>query len=242
MSDRDPIGVDDPMLDDLTLEALAEAYAVAPPKGLRGRVLGQARPTTPAPERGNGTVTRWRMVGALAATVALVLGGLLAREREQSARREGELASLRSANAMLTAQLDQQGKVLAGLRESLDTQVHVIQVMSGPRTLVAQLAPKGDRGGSGRVLVDHNSGEVALVASDLAALEPGKAYELWAIRGSSAPEPAGVFVVQAGQATAVRLPRVSEPGSVSAFAVSIEPAAGSASPTGPIVLVGAVAS
>lgn len=242
MADRNPIGTDDATLDDLTLEALAEAYAVTPPPTLRGRVLGQARQTAPTPDRGNGALTRWRIVGALAATVALALGGMLAHERELAALREGELASLRSANAMLTAQLEQQGKVLASLRESLDTQVHVIQVMSGPRTLVAQLEPKGDRGGSGRVLVDRNSGEVALVASDLAALEPGKAYELWAIRGSAPPEPAGVFVAQTGQATAVRLPPVREPGSVSAFAVSIEPAAGSTSPTGPIVLAGAVAS
>ena len=91
-------------------------------------------------------------------------------------------------------------------------------------------------------MVDAATGDVALVAADLATLAPGKAYELWAIRGDRPPEPAGVFVPTAGNATAVRLPRVTDPRSVSAFAISIEPTGGSTSPTGAIVLVGAVAS
>ena len=100
---------------------------------------------------------------------------------------------MRNANAELTTQLQQQGLTLAGLREALDSQVHVIQVLSGPHTITAQLAPKGDGRASGRVLVDAATGDVALVAADLATLAPGKAYELWAIRGDRPPEPAGVW-------------------------------------------------
>ena len=239
MADRDLIGVDDPGLDDDALEALAEAHAVRPPAQLRERVLGAAQP----PLRGvPAAITRWRAMGTLAAGIALVLAGLLARERERSAQREGELAGLRAANVELTAQVELQGRTLAGLREALDTQVHVLHVLSGPHTLTAQLAPKGDLRASGRVLVDAATGDVALVAADLAALDPGKAYELWAIRGDRPPEPAGVFVPAAGHATAVRLPRVVDPRGVSAFAVSIEPAGGSKTPTGAIVLVGSVSS
>ena len=182
------------------------------------------------------------MIGSLAASLAIVLAGLLARERARGSRREDELASLRAVNAELTTQLRQQGQSLVALREALDTQVHVLQVLSGPHTITAQLAPKGDTHASGRVLVDAGNGDVALVVTELAALEAGKAYELWAIRGDRPPEPAGVFVAAASGATAVRLPRVVDPRTVSAFAVSIEPASGSSAPTGPIVLVGAVAS
>jgi anti-sigma-K factor RskA len=239
MVERDPIGVDDLALDDAALEALAEAHAVRPPARLRERVLRGAGP----PLRGvPSSVTRWRAVGALAAGIALVLGGLLARERERTSRQAGELAALRTHNADLIARIEQQGRTLVSLREALDSQVHVLQVLSGPRALTAQLAPKGDGRASGRVLVDVTTGDVALVAADLPDLDAGKTYELWAIRGDRPPEPAGVFVPAAGHATAARLPRLTNPSGVSAFAVSIEPTGGSTSPTGPIVLVGAVSS
>src|SRR5262249_54505557 len=115
MPEQPTIGVEEQVLDDLVLEALAEAHAATPPSGLAGRVrdgvhaeaaIGQAR-------RGR---TRWRMVGALAATLALVLGGLLAGEGMDRRRQLAELESLDRTNAELTARLDTQEKTLAGLR------------------------------------------------------------------------------------------------------------------------------
>jgi anti-sigma-K factor RskA len=96
--------------------------------------------------------------------------------------------------------------------------------------------------GAGRVLVDAASGDAAIVLSGLAPIEEGKAYELWAIRGKKAPEPAGMVAVSDEHGGALRVPSVPRPSEVTAFAVSIEPRGGSTSPTGPIVLVGAVAS
>jgi len=65
----------------------------------------------------------------------------------------------------------------------------------------------------------------------------GKTYELWAIRPNTPPEPAGLLDVR-GAALVARVDTVPRPQDVVAFAVSIEPAGGSKSPTGPIVLVG----
>src|SRR5262249_56721673 len=103
--------------------------------------------------------TRWLAVGAVAATVALALGGLLARERDLRRGELDQLAALGRANAELTARLDTQEKTLAGLRESLDVQARALRIIGGPRTLSASLGPKEGFSGSGRVHVDAATGE-----------------------------------------------------------------------------------
>ncbi len=239
MPDQQTIGVDDRALDDLTLETLAEAYAATPPAALRRRVIATARAevATAATRRSR---TRWLAVGALAATVALALGGLLARERGLRHRELDELASLGRANAELTARLDTQDRTLASLRESLDAQARALRIMGGPRTLSASLGAKEGFSGSGRVQVDAATGEGAVVLADVQALDPNKVYELWALRGDAPPEPAGLLAVSGRAVYLTQVAKLERPTEITAFAVSIEPAGGSKSPTGPIVLVGTV--
>jgi len=105
MPDEPTIGVDERELDDLALEALAEAYATTPAPGLRQRVLGVAHAEAGA-ERARRGLNRWRSIGALAATVALALTGLLARENGLRRRDMAQLDGLAQANAELTARLD----------------------------------------------------------------------------------------------------------------------------------------
>jgi hypothetical protein len=247
MRDDGTIGVDERPLDDATLEALADAHATTPPARLRARLLGAVRDEQ-AVVRSRRAVTRWRAVGAIAATIAVVATGLLARERVRSdaeraafARQSTELAALAQAKDALEHRLDDQGKTLVGLREALDTQAQMLRVLSGPRTLSASLVPNEGFTGSGRVLVDAESGEAHVVVAGLPAPDPGKTYELWVIRAGKAPEPAGLITVGTTPATAARAARIAAPADVVAFAISIEPAAGSSSPTGPIVLVGRLA-
>ena len=239
MAEERPIGVDDPRLDDAALEALAEAHATPPPDRLRARVLAEAR--RDAALRATAAVARWRLVGSIAAAVALVLGGLLAREARLAVTRGAEVVQLAERGEQLAARLDEQGRTLATLRESLAAQTEVLRVIGAPRTLSASLAPKEGVAGSGRVLVDAGSGESVIVVSGLAPAPEGRTYELWALRGDRPPEPAGLFAVGPEGSLARRSARVERPGEVTAFAVSIEPAAGSPAPTGPIVLVGTVA-
>jgi len=239
MPEQPTIGVDEHELDDLALEALAEAYAAPPAAGLRQRVLESARADLTL-ERARRSRTRWLSVGAVAATLAIALGGLLAQQSMVSHRQVAQLESLARTNAELTARLDTQENTLASLRESLDAQARVLRILGGPRTLSASLGPKEGYGGSGRVHVDAETGEGAVVLAAVQPLSPGKVYELWALRGDAPPEPAGLL---AGAGNAVYLTQVTKlqrPGEITAFAVSIEPAAGSKSPTGPIVLVGTV--
>ena len=246
MRDDETIGVDERPLDDVALEALAEAHATAPPTRLRARLLGSVQAEATA-VRTRRSLVRWRAVGTIAATIALVTTGLLVRERGRTeaqlatlARQAATLASLAQEKDDLARRMDAQEKTLVGLRETLESQAQMLRVLSGPRTLTASLAPKEGFAGSGRVLVDAETGEAHVVLAGLPAAGPGKTYELWAIRGDRPPEPAGLIAVGAAPATAVRVERIATPSEVAAFAVSIEPASGSTSPTGPIVLVGKV--
>ena len=243
-----------------------------PPPALRTRLLeAAAAPATqaaviPLRVEPRGGVTRWRMVGSIAAGMVLILAGLLAREWTAASRLGETLASVRqantdlmtrldaqmkagadlvarmdaqtTANASLLARLDDQMKLVADVRRGLEGQGQVLTVLASADTRVARLGAK-DEPVRGRVLLDPHSGDAALVIVDLRSLDAAHTYELWAIRGKNAPEPAGLFQPATGT-TALRLPRVEDPRSVTAFAVSIEPSGGSSSPTGPVVLVGAV--
>jgi anti-sigma-K factor RskA len=230
---------DEHELDDVALEALAEAYAEPAPAQLRARLL-----STVASDREHARVARSarraRLVGALAAGVAIVCAGLLARELQLSRGRVAELAGLMQQNELLASRLDEQGRTLAGLRDALDAQAQILRLVGGPRVLTATLAPKDGSGAAGRVLVDATSGDVAIVLSGLAPAAPDKTYELWAIRGGRPPEPAGLVTVNAQRGVATSVPSLDAPTEVTAFAVSLEPRGGSSSPTGPIVLVGPV--
>ncbi len=253
MSDERPIGVEERELDDFALEALAEAYATPPPAALRQRVLGTAREETAVTASRRAT-TRWRIVGALAATVALALGGLLARERGVAGERlvalraaestaAERLAALRAAEstaAELTARLETQGNTLVGLREALAAQAQVLRVMGSPHTVSAALSPTEGRGGAGRIHVDPSTGDGAIVLAGVETLPAGKVYELWALRGDAPPEPAGLLDIVGPDLVVARVTGVARPAEVTAFAVSIEPAGGSKSPQGPIVLAGPV--
>ena len=239
MRDDGPIGVEERALDDAALEALAEVHAAAPSRALRARLLGAVAEERRA-ARSARALMRWRTVGTIAATVAIVSTSLLVRETYRTQSQSAALAELARAKTDLERRVDDQGKTLVGLREALDAQAQMLRVLSSPRTVTASLAPKEGFSGSGRVLVDAETGEAHVVLAGLPDAGAGKIYELWAIRGDRPPEPAGLIRVTDAPATAARVPRIPTPTEVAAFAVSIEPAAGSTSPTGPIVLVGKV--
>ena len=60
------------------------------------------------------------------------------------------------------------------------------------------------------------------------------------IGASARPVPAGVFQPRPDGSAIVSLPRVEDTARPATFAVTLEPEAGSASPTSPILLVGSV--
>ena len=235
------IGVDERELDDAALEALAEVYATPPPPLLRARLIAEARRDVELGRVGR-VLHRWRLVGAIAAGAALAFGVLLSREARIARLRTAEVGALATANSELTRRVEDQARNVASLREALAAQAQVLRVVGAPRTLSASLNPSQQgAAGTGRVVVDATTGEAAVVLAGLPAVGADKVYELWAIRGSNPPEPAGLLAVPSEQAVATKVATVQRPAEVTAFAVSIEPAGGSSSPTGPIVLLGPVA-
>jgi anti-sigma-K factor RskA len=71
------------------------------------------------------------------------------------------------------------------------------------------------------------------------ALPPQKAYELWLIPTSGAPIPAGVFKPDAHGSASVVNPPLPAGAEAKAFAITVENESGSATPTMPIVMMGA---
>ena len=248
MRDDATLDVTEPALDDAVLEALAELHAESPPARLAGRVLAAAAADASL-RRTRGTLRRWRMAGALAASVALALGAWLATSQRMAAADRAELIRARAEqgtlardNAALTARLEAQGRQLAALQESVAAQAGVLRILAAPQPRVATLAAKLDVSAHGRVLLDPTSGAAAALLAGLDPALAGKVYELWTIRGSEPPEPAGLLTVGPDGTAWARVEKLARPGDVTAFAVSIEPTGGSPSPTGPIVLVGPVAA
>jgi anti-sigma-K factor RskA len=73
----------------------------------------------------------------------------------------------------------------------------------------------------------------------LRPLPAEKAYELWLIPTQGAPIPAGVFKPDAHGGAMVINPPLPAGVEAKTFAITIEPEKGSATPTKPIVMVGA---
>jgi len=239
MRDDDPIGVDERALDDAALEALAEAHARKAPAGLDARLIATAVAER-RERRTRGALLRWRIGGVVAAALAITFGALLPRATRLADERGAQLAALAKENASLSDRIEAQGRTLAALRTSIESQAGVLRVLAGPTPRVATLEAKLDVRARGRV-VDPTTGDTAVVLTGMDASMNGKVYELWAIRGSQPPEPAGLLTVAQDGTVLARVDAVPQPAQVTAFAVSIEPTGGSKSPTGPIVLVGAIA-
>jgi anti-sigma-K factor RskA len=93
---------------------------------------------------------------------------------------------------------------------------------------------------SARAIYLASRGALILQASNMQPLPPNKTYELWVIPEKGAPIPAGLFRPDASGSGSVVMPPMIPPGlTAKAFAITIENAAGSATPTMPIVLSGA---
>lgn len=210
---------------------------VRPTGAARARLLEAADPDAgavrPAPRRTRSGGLRWL---AAAAVLLLAAAALVLRAERDQARREARLAEQQrdtqaEARAGLARELEQARLELAqgrSVRRLLDT----------PRLLVVDLAGQAPAAGAhARALVDPGSRRALLLVRGLERAPAGKAYEVWVIAGP-APTAAGTFQVAEDGSAVVALPVLDETARARSFAVSLEPAEGVASPTGPIVLAG----
>jgi anti-sigma-K factor RskA len=202
---------------------------VAPPPSLRARVLDRVAaersvapvPAPPRPVARRGGVLWWAGWAGLAAAAALLVV---------------VNAELRRSRAELGALQDR----LATLQTQLAEREDALRFLSDPgvrHVSLAGLAPTPEA--SAWLLWDPATRRGLLLARGLPATPPGRAYELWALAGSR-PVPAGLFTVDTTGRAVLRLPLLPADQTFDAFAVTLEPAGGVPSPTGPMHLHGKV--
>jgi len=165
----------------------------------------------------------WGWLGWAATAAVLVFAVSL--WRENFALRE-TLASASSREAENVRQLEELRKIAAPIIEPEAQRI----------TLVAAKTPPQPQG-KAFYLKSRNS--LVFLASNMPALPPQKAYELWLIPASGSPIPAGVFKPDARGNAAVVNPPLPAGSEAKAFAITVENEAGSTAPTSPILMVGA---
>jgi len=165
----------------------------------------------------------WALVPSFAAAVMAVVVVFFWRENLALERRMDDLRS----------QFTQQQAELQRAREIVSTltatdAMHV--------TLVAAKTPPQPQG---KVMYMKDRASLIFMASNIPAPPPAKAYELWLIPMKGAPMPAGMFTPDAHGSAMVINPPLPSGVEAKAFAITVEPEAGSAAPTMPIVMMGA---
>jgi hypothetical protein len=138
-------------------------------------------------------------------------------------------------------QLQQQSALIAAQTAQSRRAHQVMELLTAPRAQHVELtATQAQPQPSARAVYLASRGTLILEASNIKPLDAGKTYELWLIPANgSAPIPAGLFRPDAAGSASVVLPQIPAGVPAKAFGVTVENAAGSPTPTLPIVLAGA---
>ena len=205
---------------DTALLALSVPSHTAPPQArqrLMSAIAAEPRAAQTQERR------KWGMwiPSMAAAAVAVVVIGLWWHNIDL----QRQLTDLQKNYSQQQEQLRSANEVLATLTDPDATRFTLTTIPARPQP-------------QGKVIYARNRRSLIFLASNMPALPPQKAYELWLIPTSGAPVPAGVFKPDAkGSATVVNPPL---PAGVEAktFAVTVEPDSGSAAPTSQPIMVG----
>lgn len=189
------------------------------------------------------------LVLALVTVTAVQLRNLAVDLQAQLADAQQRLAELESANDDLTAERENIQAELTLLRNQASSQDMRLTLLNNQLDLLAEpdrvipLAlndPAGGENASGSFYAKDDGG--VLLLRGLAALAPEQTYELWLIPADGEAVPAGLFDAAAadssGELTVWNNQLPLAPDEYATVGISIEPAGGSPSPTGPIVLLG----
>jgi len=167
-------------------------------------------------------------VGTAAAVIAAAAftGGVVA------SRYEARLGLMARETAALRQRLQRD---IVALESQLAVYRSAAELLRDPATQIVALRGVGPSPQATGRVVWHAVNGGHLFVANLPAPPPGKAYELWTI-GDAAPQPAGVFQVDAQGRGSHRVAPVEGGTPVKVFAVTLEPAGGVPAPTGPMVL------
>ena len=153
------------------------------------------------------------------------------------------LASI--AIALWNEKADLETKLAQVQKQSADQEIELQKARDIVTTLTATdamrvtvVALKTPPQPQGRAIYDRNRSSLIFLASNMPALPPQKAYELWIVPKEGAPIPAGVFKPDAQGSGTVINPPVPKNVEAKAFAITVEPETGSPAPTSAIIMLG----
>jgi anti-sigma-K factor RskA len=166
----------------------------------------------------------WSVLGWAAAAAMFILAMVVWRQNQ----------GLKSSLDQLSTLSNQQRQQLEGARRVVDT-------LTAEDALRVTVLPVGVKAPppEGKAIYSRSRNGLIFMVSNLRPLPAQKAYELWLIPTSGNPIPAGVFKPDSrGTATVVN-PPLPQGVEAKAFAITVEPESGSATPTKPIIMMGA---
>ena len=202
--------------------------------------------------------SRWRtFAGGLAlaagvAAVALLFGHNAGQESQRAldatalaeakaaatARDQTLTQTAQSAQTQLAGDMDRCRKDLQAAQAQVDAQAKGMQLLGRPTTQLVAMAPSKGLTSVGTVIFNRKDRQAVVVASALAPAA-GHDYELWVIRGNQ-KLPAGLLKVGGSGPTLALVDEKLLSGGVDVFAITLEPAGGSLTPRGTLVLAGAI--
>ena len=192
----------------------------APPAHARRRLMSAIA----AESRGARAPKRralWTLVPSLAAIALAIVAVFLWR---QDAGLRTELAMLETNYSRQQDQLRSANQLLATLTDPAAARF----TLSAAKTAQPQ----------GKAIYARDRASLIFLASNMPALPPQKAYELWLIPVTGAPIPAGVFKPAADGSAAVINPPLPQNVEAKTFAITVEPENGSSAPTSQPIMVG----
>jgi anti-sigma-K factor RskA len=193
----------------------------APPQRARQRLM-DAIASKPSAASMRPRRAWWAPLPWLATAALALIAGWFWRQSDQLSQR---VAQLENQTVGQQSQLQHAREVVETLTATDALRVTLVAANTAPQP-------------QGKAIYVRDRSSLIFLASNLPALPPQKAYELWVIPATGVPIPAGVFKPDArGSATLINPPL---PPRVEAktFAITVEPEQGSLAPTMPIVMLG----
>ncbi len=232
--------------------------ALEPPARLRRKVMESTQIAAVVPGPWYGEVLPWAIAASFA-LAALVLWnqGQQSEQRVNAVARELEtlkiqITEITSHRDKLAAELGQADgqrdemrvrlEKLENERRSLQLQMATLQnqdPLDGLRFVRLEAQQNVWKGTDITAVWYPNRLEGRIDLAGLTIAEPGKDYQLWIISpDATQPISAGVLITADGHGS--QNFHLDQQVKVAALAISVEPKGGSASPTGPVILVGAI--
>ncbi|MBC8165216.1 MAG: anti-sigma factor [Bryobacteraceae bacterium] len=153
-------------------------------------------------------------------------------------RRGSEAAKYLARIRVLEAEVSTYRNVIELQQQSLKEQLRLASILGSPSVgLVALNTTQSGKGAKGFALIAN--GSIALFASNLPQLGPGRQYQLWLMRERNPGiVSAGVFSTWGKDSPALLFTNGNLMSGIKALAITEEPAGGSRLPTGNKVLIG----